>query len=69
MGEPRFSGMDRCLWDSAVELPLGNHIPLFVNTHRKGFTAVGLEEPEPKTPHEGLPPCHSGGWGIQKQGK
>lgn len=42
--------------DSAVEMPLGNHILLFVNTHRKEFSAVGLEEPEPKTTPEGLSP-------------
>lgn len=24
MAEPRFSGMDPCLWDSAVDMPLGH---------------------------------------------
>lgn len=28
MAEPRFSGMEPCLWDSAVEMPLGQHIGL-----------------------------------------
>lgn len=55
MGEPSFSDMDLCLWDSAVKVPLGNFILLFVNPHRKDFTAVGLEEPEPKPLPERLP--------------
>lgn len=33
---------------------LGESI-LFVNPHRKDFTVVGLEEPEPKPLPEGLP--------------
>lgn len=28
MTESRFSGMEPCLWDSAVEMPLGQHIGL-----------------------------------------
>lgn len=55
MGEPRFSDMDPCLWNSVVEVPLGNLLILFVNPHRKDFTVVGLEEPEPKPLPEGLP--------------
>lgn len=25
MAEPRFSDLDPCVWDSAVEMPLGRH--------------------------------------------
>lgn len=55
MVEPRFSDIDPCLWDSAMETPLRKHILFVKNPIGKNSLQLAYRNQSPNFP-EGLLP-------------